>query len=133
MRTPWAFRRAAVLVTLAPAAWACGVCVEDRVAATYDHAVVQRAAAKGNVMVYCAVSGELDATRIRSAARRVRGLDLASIRFSSEPAAVSFALDGARQSPQAAVSMLQQAMPAGIAVAIVKVVAPAGTAIKPPG
>ena len=98
---------------------ACGVCDEDKVAATYDHTIVQRAASKGRVVVYCAVRGPLDAKRLRLAARQVKGLDLGTLRTSQQPAAVSFALDGAGQTPQAAVSALQANLPQGTELAIV--------------
>ena len=126
-----AFWCAAALLALTPAAWACGVCIEDKVAATYDHEVVVRAAAKSKVMVFCEVAGPLDARRIRSAARSVRGVDAASLRISAQPAALSFALE-AQQSPQAAVSDMQRGIPAGTHVAIVKVIAPSGVLAKAP-
>ncbi len=112
------------LLALAAASWACGVCVEDKVAATYDYAVMQQAASKGRVMVFCEVSGAVDAPRIRNAARQVRGLDRSSVRLSTQPAALSFALDPAQQSPQAAVSALQRAVPPGTRLSIVKLVTP---------
>ncbi|HWP10570.1 MAG TPA: hypothetical protein VNN06_02020 [Ramlibacter sp.] len=111
-----------VLLAPVPPSWACGVCVEDKVAATYDHAVVRQAAAKGKVVVFCEVQGGLDARRIRSAARRVRGVDMSSLRLSSQPAALSFALDPAQQSPQAAVLAMQSAAPAGTRLAIVRLI-----------
>ena len=112
---------AAMLAVLTPVAWACGVCVEDKVAATYDYAVVQRAATGGQAMVYCEISGPVDPRRWQSAARQVRGLDAASIRVSTQPAAISFALDTRQQSPQAAVSALQHAVPRS-RVAIVRLI-----------
>ncbi|MGZ3196817.1 MAG: hypothetical protein ACXWCO_10370 [Caldimonas sp.] len=111
---------AAALVAAAPAR-ACGVCDEDKIAATYDHAVVQRATSRGRVVVFCEVRGPLDAKRMRVAARRVKGLELASLRTSAEPAALSFALDSARQSPRAAVDSLQALAPRGTQLAIVRV------------
>lgn len=105
-----------------PAAQACGTCVEDKIAATYDYAEVQRAAAVGRAVVYCEVAGPWDAARLQAAARKVRGLDAKSLRLSREPAALSFALDTKKQSPQAAVLALQVAAPAGTRIAIVKVV-----------
>jgi hypothetical protein len=110
------------LLVAVSSAQACGVCVEDKVAATYDHAVVQRAAAKGKVMVFCEVNGGLDARRIRNAAREVRGLDMSSLRLSLQPAALSFALDAAQQSPQAAVQAMQHAAPVGTRLAIVRLI-----------
>lgn len=113
---------ALLLVALAaPAVWACGVCVEDKVAATYDYAVVQRAAANGRAMVYCEIHGPLDAGRWRDAARHVRGVDGASVRVATQPAAISFALDTTQQSPQSAAAALQKAVPRS-RVAIVRLV-----------
>jgi hypothetical protein len=109
-----------LLALAAPVAWACGVCVEDKVAATYDYAVVQRALARGQVVVYCEVSGRADAAQLRHAAVKVPALDAASLRISAEPAALSFALDTARQSPKAAVAALQHALPAGTHVHIIR-------------
>ncbi|HJV59335.1 MAG TPA: hypothetical protein VJ743_00255 [Albitalea sp.] len=101
------------------AAWACGACVEDKVAATYDHAVVQHAAALGQVVVFCDVQGRFDAQRLHRAATRVRGIDAASVRTSSEPSALSFALD-AGQTPHAAIAALQRAVPAGTRLVVVR-------------
>jgi hypothetical protein len=120
-------KRRTLLVTLLgagalPAAQACGTCVEDKIAATYDYAQVQRAAAAGRAVVYCEVAGPWDAARLQAAARKVRGLDAQSLRLSREPAALSFALDTKKQSPQAAVLALQVAAPAGTRIGIVRVV-----------
>jgi hypothetical protein len=103
----------AALAACVRGAWACGVCVEDKVAATYDYAVMQRAVAQGRVMVFCQISGAVDAPRIRNAARQVRGLDRSSLRLSTDPAALSFAIDPAQQSPQEAVTAMQRAVPPG--------------------
>jgi hypothetical protein len=111
--------------------WACGVCIEDRVAATYDHEVVVRAAAKGKVMVFCEVAGPLDPRQIRNAVHKVRGADSASVRISLESAAVSFALDG-RQSPQSAVSAMQQEMPSATRVSIVRLITPTAPVARAP-
>lgn len=121
MKARWRLAPGVAIFAIAGAAWGCGVCVEDKVAATYDHAVVQRAAAAGKAMVYCEIHGALDARRWQSAARQVRGLDTASVRVSSQPAAISFALDTAQQSPQSAAAALQKAVP-GSRVAIVRLI-----------
>ena len=104
---------------LAPGAWACGACVEDKIAATYDHAVVQGAATQGRVVVFCELKGPIQASSIRKAAAGVRGLDPGSVRVSANPGALSFVVDPARQSPEAAVAGLQRQMPA-TRVAIVR-------------
>lgn len=123
MKATWALWAAAALAAATPAVRACGVCVEDKVAATYDYEVMQRAAATGKVMVFCEISGPVDSRHIRNAARRVRGLDVASVRISPEPAALSFALDAAQQSPQAAVLAMQRASSAGTRITILRLVA----------
>ena len=94
--------------------------MEDKIAATYDHAVVQGAAAQGRVVVFCELKGPIQASKIRKAAAGVRGLDPASVRISGEPGALSFVLDPARQSPKAAVAGLQHQL-TGTRVAIVRV------------
>jgi hypothetical protein len=106
----------------APAVWACGVCVEDKVAATYDYAVVQHALARGQVVVYCEMSGRGRGgdARLRQAAARVPGLDAASVRISAEPAALSFALDAAKRSPAAAAAALQHAVP-GVHLHVIRI------------
>jgi len=114
-----------LLVPAAPAAWGCGVCVEDKVAATYDYAVLQRAAAAGHLVVYCGIDGPADAARLRAAAARVGGIDRGSVRVAAEPAAVSFALDPAQQSPQAAAAALQRALPGRLRIAVLRVADPA--------
>jgi hypothetical protein len=100
---------------------ACGVCNEDKVAATYDHAVVRRANLQGRVMVFCEARGALDSRWLKAAASRIDGIDAASLRTSTNPATVSFALDGRRQSPQAAVNALQAMAPRGTELVIVQV------------
>jgi hypothetical protein len=123
MKTVIAACGSAFLLALAPEAWACGVCVEDKVAATYDFAVVQRAAAQGRVVVFCELKGPIQAAKIRKAATEVRGVDRASVRISGEPGALSFVIDPARQSPEAAVMDLQRQLP-DIRVGIVRLMHP---------
>ncbi len=115
---------AAALCALAPAAsHACGVCLEDKVAATYDHGVVERAAASGDVMVFCEVSGPLDAPRLKEATRRVRGVKPHSVRVSAQPAALSFAFDPKLQSAQTAVHAAQRGISPSTRLTIVRVLA----------
>lgn len=116
---------AAVLAALAASAWACGTCAEDKIAATYDYATAQRAAAAGHVMVYCEVAGRYDAARLKAAAARLRGVDAKTVRTSRQPAALSFALDPKLQSAPAAVLALQAGLPAGTRVLLIRAVAAA--------
>jgi hypothetical protein len=102
-------------------AQACGICAEDKVAATYDYRSVQDALARGRVVVYCELAGWADVQRTRQAAARVRGVEARSVRVSAQPAALSFVLDPKQQSPQAAVLALQAALRTGTKLAILKV------------
>jgi copper chaperone CopZ len=113
---------AAAWLALAPAAsHACGACAEDQIAATYDHAVVERAATSGDVVVFCTIAGPFDAARLKAAVRRVRGVEPRSVRVSVQPAAVSFAIDPKQRSPQAAVQAAQRGMPPGSRLTILRV------------
>ena len=53
----------AVMPTLAHA---CGACIEDKVAATYDHSIVTQAAARGQPMVFGAIDGAKRPAGIRA-------------------------------------------------------------------
>jgi hypothetical protein len=104
--------RASLALGLALAAMdapACGVCVEDKVAAAYDHAVVSGARSRGGKVVFAEVSGteapSVAVGRARKAALRLRGVDAASVRTSDSPAVISFALD-AIATPESALAAL---------------------------
>lgn len=107
---------AAVLAAAPQFAAACGVCIDDKVAAVYDHAIVQQAMEKGRVVVFCEIAGPQQARAIAPQARRaaqdLQGVDRASVRTSDELPVLSFVLDPARQSPSAALAKLQQRLAA---------------------
>ncbi|MGH7065138.1 MAG: hypothetical protein ACREET_13765 [Stellaceae bacterium] len=105
---------ALALAASAPAAvLACGACVEDNVAATYDHAVIEAAIARHHQVVFVAIEGSLDAARIgarvKAAAAALRGVQAGTVRTSLSPPAFSFALDRA-QSADAAVAAFRTAV-----------------------
>jgi hypothetical protein len=110
------------------AAWcgvasACGVCVEDKIAAVYDHAVVTRALASGRMVVFAEVRGAPNGgaiERLANAARRTRGVDRETVRTSVEPGALSFALDAMAQEPRDAVASV--ARQAGATLTLLRVV-----------
>ena len=82
---------------------ACGYCVEDRIAAVYDHALLQRTLALRHEMIFFAWDGPLarsDASRQKMMAlgEAVPGVDKGSARVSMEPAAVALAFDPQRNS-----------------------------------
>jgi hypothetical protein len=94
-------------------ALACGACDEDKIAATYDHAVIAKAQRQSHVVVFAAVESRRDGratTRaVESAARTLRGVDRASVRTAINPPALSFSLDPQTQSPADALVAIQRA------------------------
>ena len=92
--------------------FACGACVEDKIAATYDYAVVKKAESDHHLIVFGEIdsSANLDAMapKIARAATRVRGVDSGTVRISASPPAFSFALDPASQGPDAAMNELRR-------------------------
>ncbi len=104
---------AAIVSGVPLAAIACGACVEDRVAATYDHAIISSAIARHQQVVFVAVdepmgSGKIGA-RLIAAAPRVRGVKADSLRTSIAPPAFSFVLDPGL-APEAAVAGFRKAV-----------------------
>ena len=94
-------------------AFGCGVCIEDKVAATYDHAIVTKAAAKKQLVVFGAVDGaNINAgqvtKRIVATAGDIKGVQRGTTLASVEPLAFSFALDPRAQTPEAAIADLQR-------------------------
>jgi hypothetical protein len=80
---------------------ACGVCIDDKVASCYDHAVVAQAKARGHEVAYFAIDGSLPVnaeTRaaVLHAVQRARGVLPGTARVSLENAALSFAYDPKR-------------------------------------
>ncbi|UXY14976.1 hypothetical protein N8I74_16900 [Chitiniphilus purpureus] len=111
-------------ILLATQAMACGVCVEDRMAATYDDAVVRQAASRRHWVVFCEVKGVVSAEQLRAAAQAVPGVDPRSIRTSLQPAALSFSLDPARQTPEGAVDLIATQAGRHVQVELLKTMAP---------
>jgi hypothetical protein len=107
--------------------FACGACIEDAVAATYDYRVVTSAAARRHVVVFGQIKGSADmqkvARRISAVAGRMRGVSTATVRTSAAPAAFSFALDPMVQTPEAAVAQLQERLHAsGVQLTVVRII-----------
>jgi hypothetical protein len=117
---------AAVLWACVGTAAACGVCIEDKVAVTYDHAVVTDATARKHVVVFAAVEAKGDAQRaardVKSAALRVRGVDRETVRAAASPAALSFALDPAVAAPEQALISIERASPTPVKLSLLRVV-----------
>lgn len=113
---------------------ACGACDEESIAATYDHGVVEKAAKARDLLVYCQLDGSVERQPLLSATRRVPGIRTDSIRISGAPAALSFAVDPARQTALTAVAAIQRGLAPDRHLRILKVVAGAperSTAMEP--
>jgi hypothetical protein len=96
-------------------ALACGFCVEDKIAAVYDHALLTQALARGHHVAFFAIDGALDANSaqksgIERAAAKAAGVDAKSIRVSVESAALSASFDPARISVEQLRQSLQKAL-----------------------
>jgi hypothetical protein len=104
---------AALLAAPCAVTWACGACDEDKIAATYDHGVIDRAIARHHQVVFVAIDAKSSAAqigrRVTAAAPKVRGFVTGTLRISAAPPAFSFALDGT-QKPEAAVSDFHKAV-----------------------
>ena len=116
---------AAILLAMPSFAGACGACIEDKVAATYDHAVLERAQRDHRVVVFAEIRGDRQPAELEhgaaAAAKRVRGIDPASVRASESPLALSFSLD-ARISPETALAAIAGlAATPGMELAVVRV------------
>lgn len=93
---------------------ACGICIEDKVAAVYEYAVVQQAMKDGRIVVFCELAGPFETHALtehaRRAAQALPGVDVASVRIANELPVISFTVDPARQKPDTAVDALRQRM-----------------------
>ena len=109
-------------------AHACGHCLEDKVAATYDHAVLTRAARDGHVVVFADVRGPaagggpaLKAFIARTLAA-APGVDAGTVRVSLDPPAASFACDPARHTPGALIAAVNPRLATkGLRLAVIEV------------
>ena len=78
MKKSWLVAFGGLLGALPTMVYACGACDEDKVAATYDHAIVTHAAARHRLVVFGAIDGAHDAravgAKIVAAAQHVKGV-----------------------------------------------------------
>lgn len=115
----------AALAALPAAALPCGACLEDKVAATYDHAVVERAAESRRLMVFTEMRGPVDPAtlvrKVKAAALRVPAVDRASVRANEAPLTLSFALDRGVAPKDTVAAIEKAAAVPGLKVTILKV------------
>ncbi len=86
----------AVLLLASSRALACGYCVEDQVAATYDHAVVTHALARKHHVAFLHVEGRASRKALEQAIYSAPGVDRCTVRVSADLLTVSFAFNPSR-------------------------------------
>ena len=97
-----------LLGLLAGNAFGCGYCVEDKIAAVYDHAALTQAHAKQQTTVYFAIDGAIrdPASSLKAIIERTKGVAKGSARVSVEAGALAVSFDP-RRTP---LPKLQQAL-----------------------
>jgi len=111
---------------LAQGALACGHCVEDKIAAAYDHSVIVRAVDNRHKVAFLSLEGAPTKSQERALVRAVEstaGVDRGTARVSLEGGAVSFAFDPSRHALQSIVDGIQKRFAArGAVVSVLRVV-----------
>ena len=122
-------------ITAPTAVHGCGVCIEDKVAATYDHAVIHAAIAKHRQVVFVAVDGAVDVKKIgaqiAAATPRVHGVVAGTLRTSVAPPAFSFGLDAAENAERAVAAFRSALADSGARLTMVRIMRD-GALIAPP-
>ena len=119
----------AVLLLLVPsvAALACGHCVEDKLAAAYDHSVIVRSLERRHEVAFFAIEGAIAASpqlsrEIRKALESTRGVDRGTARVSFPAGSLSFAYDPARQKLGPIMGALEKKLtPKGLRISLMRV------------
>ena len=98
-----------------PGALACGFCIEDKVAATYDHTVVTRALDRGQDVLFLEIDQTEPASKehwryLVAVVKATAGVQRDSIRTSLAPATLSFAWNRSSGSPAAALPRINKAL-----------------------
>ena len=91
----------AALLGLSQQALACGFCVEDKMAAVYDHAIVTRALARKHQVAFFHIEGPIDPgagsrRALEDLANSATGVDRGTARVSPESASLSVAFNPRR-------------------------------------
>lgn len=124
------------LLAGAPFARACGYCVEDKMAAVYEHAIVVRALERKHQVAFLAIDG---ASSPRAELRRaieseidaIRGVDRGTARVSLESASISFAYAPGGRGAGSVLRRVEKALAArGLSMSILRVIDE--TSVMPP-
>ena len=126
----------ASLATAAPLAMACGYCIEDRVAAVYDHRVVEAAVAGHRHVAFLAIEGAVvqgeASRRVVAAALESAGTTPGTARVALDNGACSVAFDPARTSLAALVERGNRALRGkGMTLAALRVIDDGGKLKEP--
>jgi len=125
----------AALALAATSAFACGYCVDDKVAAAYDYAVVARAFERHHEVAFLSLELARPVARdteaaIRRSVERITGVDRGTVRVALEAGALSLAFDPRRAAPGSMLPALDRALaPLGVTTALLRFGKPDG---KPP-
>jgi hypothetical protein len=115
-----------VLLAASPA-FGCGYCIEDKVAAVYDHGVITAALDRHHQMAFFAIEGTLPT---RGESRRIfakallaaKGIDASSLRVSMDSASLSLSYDDKRISSDRIMRILNRKLAArGLSVSLLEV------------
>ncbi len=92
---------ASILLIQGSSAFACGHCIEDKIASVYDYAIVSKAVSEKHIVVFFSIEGPLVANedskqKIKSIVEKMNGVDPKSIKLSMDTASLSVAFDPAR-------------------------------------
>jgi hypothetical protein len=101
-----------LLVLFANGALACGYCVEDKIAAVYDHAALTQARAQKHVTVYFAIDGAIrdSAPSLKKIVEGTKGVEKGSARVSVEAQALAVSFDPRRTALPAVQSGLEKTL-----------------------
>jgi len=118
------------MLFLSPAAavLACGHCVEDKVAAAYDHSVIVRALDRRREVAFLGIEGPVAASpafqrELRDALESLGGIDRGTARVSPDAASLSFAYDPARGKLGPIMRALERKLaPRGLSISLLRVI-----------
>ena len=104
---------ASILLIQASSAFACGYCIEDKIAAVYDYAIVSKAISEKHTVAFFAIDGPLTINedtklKIKSIAEATNGIDPKSVKVSLESGSISLAFDQDRVSYASILSSLEK-------------------------
>jgi hypothetical protein len=115
---------AAITLASGPA-FGCGYCVEDRIAAVYDHGLIAQTLAHGHEVAFIAYethapTGDAGSIAIRRALETIDGIDRGSVRLASD--SFSFAFDPRRLPPSKLPGAIERRLlPLGVSTTLLRI------------